>query len=144
MSNDQLQSFLDDDGITLPKVRSTKYPDGKSYFAPSPDIETGILLQQLGSIASRLSAGIEVPEEEARRLKFSSGDEEIGFAQIVLGKELYDQMVEDGVRWGPLRNAVQYVFLYYGVGKQQAEKLVADPKDSTPTNRAGRRKKKRK
>ena len=145
-NTDQLQEFLDDDGLLLPPIKSKAHPEGKRYFVESPDFETGILLQQLSSIAQRLASGIEVDPEEAARLKFDDGAEEQGFAQIVLGPT-FDEMRQDGVRWGPLRNAVQYVFTWYAMSPVQAKKLVQSvPKAravETVANRADRRKKKK-
>lgn len=138
-----LQDFFDDDGLALPLIKSKSHPEGKRYFVESPDYDTGLLLQQLSSIATRLANGIEVPEEEARRLRFND-DEEQSFAKIVLGDTL-QEMLDDGVRWTPIRNAVQYCFTYYGMGPKAAEKLVqSSPKAPAPTNRAARRGKKRK
>jgi len=114
MSNtydEQLQSFLDDDGITLPPLRSKAHPEGKEYFVESPDFEDGLTMQNLALIAQRLANGIEVDPEEAKRLRFSDGAEEEGFAKLVLGDTL-DEMRADGVKWGSIRNAVQYVFTY--------------------------------
>ncbi|QCQ57460.1 tail assembly chaperone [Microbacterium phage Sucha] len=119
----ELQAFLDDDGIELPPIKSKEHPAGRSYFVESPDFNTGLTLQQLASIAQRLANGIKVDPEEAKKLKFSDGEEEQGFAKLVLGDTL-DAMVADGVKWGPIRNAVQYVFTYYAIGASQAKKLV--------------------
>ncbi|QJD49994.1 tail assembly chaperone [Microbacterium phage Rasovi] len=139
---EELQAFLDDDGINLPLIRSKAHPEGKSYFVESPDFETGLTMQNLSSIAQRLANGIEVDPEEAKRLKFSDGAEEEGFAGMVLGDTL-DEMRADGVKWGPIRNAVQYVFTYYAMSAAQARKLVqVAPKVHAPANRAERRAKK--
>lgn len=141
-TNDELQAFLDDDGIHLPPIRSRAHPEGKEYFVESPDFETGLTLQNLSSIAQRLNNGIEVDPEEAKKLKFSDGAEENGFAAMVLGDTL-EEMKADGVKWGPIRNAVQYVFAYYAMSPSQARKLVQSvPKEQSPVNRAGRRAKK--
>lgn len=143
--NTQLQEFLDDDGIELPPIKSKAHPEGKAYFVESPDFQTGLTLQSLSSIAQRLANGIEVDPEEAKKLKFSDGEEEQGFSKMVLGDTL-DEMIADGVKWGPIRNAVQYVFAYYAMSKAHARKLVqaAGPKDQAPANRAERRKKPKK
>ncbi|QLF82703.1 tail assembly chaperone [Microbacterium phage Cicada] len=138
----ELQAFLDDDGITLPLIRSKTHPEGKAYFVESPDFETGLTMQNLSSIAQRLANGIEVSPDEAKSLKFSDGAEEQGFAKMVLGDAL-DQMLADGVKWGPIRNATQYVFTYYAMSASQAKKLVQSaPKVRPPANRAERRAKK--
>jgi hypothetical protein len=144
MDTTELQEFFDDDGLTLPPIKSKAHPEGKEYTVESPDYDTGLLLQQLASIATRLSNGIEVSEDEARRLKFND-DEEQSFAKMVLGDTLAE-MLEDGVRWAPIRAAVQYCFTYYGMGAKQAEKLVqsASPKAPAPANRGARRAKKKK
>ncbi|XAO35624.1 tail assembly chaperone [Microbacterium phage FireCastle] len=144
MTNDynELQAFLDDDGIKLPPIKSKTHPEGKSYFVESPDFETGLTLQNLSSIAQRLSNGIDVDPEEAKSLKFSDGPEEANFARMVLGTAL-DEMIADGVKWNPIRNAVQYAFTYFAMSPAQARKLVQSvPKAQAPANRSERRAKK--
>lgn len=137
----ELQEWFDDDGLTLPLIKSKSHPTGKRYVIESPDYDTGLLLQQLAGIAQRLAQGIEVPEAEAKRLKFDDSEEQ-SFAGLVLGDTL-QEMLDDGVRWGPIRNATQYVFTYYGMGSKQAEKLVQSSPKAAPANRQARRKKKR-
>lgn len=141
MSTDlsQMSSWFDDDALNLPPIKSKKHPEGKSYRIDSPDFGTGLLLQQLASIATRISNGVEVTEAEAKRLKMDD-QEERDFSQMVLGDSL-GEMVADGVPWGPIRRVTQYAFTYYALSPEQAEKLIA-PK--APANRAERRKKSKK
>lgn len=139
---DQMQSWFDDDALTVPApIRSPKHPNGKVYKVASPSFETGLKLQRLGSIAQRISAGVEVPESEAAKLKFDD-DEEIELAALVLGDTL-TEMREDGVLWGSIKRVLSYAFTYYAVSPEAAERLIA-PKAQEPTNRAARRKKAKK
>lgn len=139
----QFADWFDDDGITLPPIKSKAHPEGKAYTVPSPDYDTGLLLQSLASIATRLKNGVEVPEEEARRLQFADGKEEQDFSSMVLGEALVE-MRADGVPWGPVRKAVQYVFTYFAIGAEQADKLVTKVPKAVPANRTARRKKNKK
>lgn len=126
----QFTDWFEDDGIKLPPIKSPRFPNGKVYIVPSPSFDTGILLQHLANIAQRLNNGIEVPPEEANQLKFGDHEEK-DFSALVLGQELLDEMVEDGVLWGPIRKVTQYAFTYFSLGEAAAEKLVA-PKAQAP------------
>lgn len=135
----QFDKWFDDDELRLPPIKSTKHPNGKRYTVASPDYETGATLQKLANIAQRLSNGIEVPPEEANKLKFDD-DQEGDLAKMLLGATL-DEMKADGVGWGPIRRATQFAFTYYAISPEAAERL-ASPKAPAPTNRAAKRKKK--
>ena len=67
MDLSQFDAFFDDDSLTLPPIKSKKHPEGKVYVVPSPDFETGALLQKLANIAQRIQAGVPVPAEEAKK-----------------------------------------------------------------------------
>lgn len=137
---DALQSWFDDDALTTPvPIKSPKHPNGKKYTIQSPDYETGLMLQRLGAIAQRISAGVEVPPEEAARLKFDD-DEEFELAQVLLGPVL-DEMKSDGVRWGTIKRVFSWVFTYYAISPESAEKLINPKARTAPTNRAAKRKK---
>ena len=141
MDLSQFDAFFDDDELKLPPIKSTKYPAGKRYTIPSPDFETGALLQKLANIAQRIQAGVPVSEAEAKSLKFDD-DQEVDLAVMLLGATL-EEMKSDGVGWGPIRRATQYAFTHYAISPQAAERL-ATPKAPTPTNRAAKRAKKKK
>lgn len=122
MDLSKMSSWFDDDALELPPIKSKEHPKGKSYRVASPDFETGILLQQLAQIATRLHNGLEVSEAEAKRLKMDD-EEERDFTQMVLGDTL-EEMKADGVPWGPIRKVTQYVFTYYAMSPEQAEAMT--------------------
>lgn len=136
----QMQSWFDDDALKIPSpIKSEKFPNGKQYTVKSPSFETGLMLQRLGNIAQRISAGVEVPESEAKKLKFDDA-EEVDLAEMVLGDTLVE-MKADGVSWGSIKRVLGYAFTYYAISPDAAERLIA-PKAPEPTNRAAKRKKK--
>lgn len=137
----QLDNWFDDDkSLRIPqKITSPAHPEGRYYTVPTPDFETGLLLQQLGSISQRILAGVEVTPEEAKRLKLDDAAE-LDFTALILGPTL-DELRADGVGWGPIKRVLAYAFTYYAVGPDAAERLIA-PKAPEPTNRAAKRKKK--
>lgn len=141
MDLSQFDAFFDDDALKLPPIKSKKYPAGKVYTVPSPDFETGAMLQKLASIAQRIQAGLPVSEDEARRLKFDD-DQEVDLAKLLLGDTL-QEMKDDGVPWGPIRKVTQYAFTHYAISPEAAERLAA-PKAPAPANRAAKRAKKKK
>lgn len=136
----QMSSWFDDDSLKLPPIKSKKHPNGKSYTIQSPDFETGVLLQQFAQIATRLHNGIDVPEEEAKKLKLDDSEER-EFTEMVLGDTLA-KMVEDGVPWGPIRRATQYAFTYYALSPEQAEAMI-NPKAPNRSERRAKPKKKK-
>ncbi len=141
MDLSQFDHWFDDDELKLPPIKSPKFPNGKRYTVASPDFETGAQLQKLASIAQRLSNGITVSKEEAEKLRFND-EEEVDLSKMLLGATL-DEMLADGVPWGPIRKVTQYAFTYYAISPEAAERLVG-PKAQAPANRAERRKKNKK
>ena len=140
MDLSQFQDFFDDDELKLPPIKSKKHPEGKVYTVPSPDFETGALLQKLANIAQRIQAGVPVSPTEAKSLKFDD-DQEVDLAKMLLGPTL-EEMKADGVGWGPIRRVTQYAFTHYAISPEAAERFAA-PKAPTPTNRAAKRAKKK-
>lgn len=136
-----LFSFLDDDGITLPPVKSAKYPAGKVYVIPSPDADTGIRLNALGEIMAKQLKGIKISEADAARLNLNDEDERV-FLQQVLGPT-YDEMREDGVSWVRIKRLGTYAFTYFAVSPEAADKAAREGafsgKGLAPRNRAARR-----
>lgn len=117
-----LQSFLDDDGITTPPLKSKKHPEGKQYRIESPDAETGLRLAGLANVATRAASGAEVDPEELRGLVMGD-EEERSFMKQVLGTA-YDEMVEDGVSWVTMQRLNQYAFAYFAVSPAAADRGV--------------------
>ncbi len=136
MTDRNLEQWLDEDGLTLPKVRSRAFPEGKSYHVDSPDYETGIRLQRVADLGAKVAAGGDVSEDDAARLKLDDREER-EFSALVLGATL-DEMREDGVSWGTIRRAVKYVFAFYTLGEESAQRMI-DPKAPATPNRAERR-----
>lgn len=141
MDLSQFDAFFDDDSLTLPPIKSKAHPEGKVYVVPSPDFETGALLQKLANIAQRIQAGVPVPAEEAKKIKFDD-DQEVDLAKMLLGPTL-EEMKADGVGWGPIRKVTQYAFTHYAISPEAAERLAA-PKAQAPANRSERRAKPKK
>ena len=141
MDLSQFQDFFDDDELKLPPINSKKHPNGKRYTVASPDFATGALLQKLANIAQRISAGLPVSEEEARKLKFDD-EQEADLGAMLLGSTL-EEMKADGVPWGPIRKSIQYAFTHYAISPEAAERL-ASPKAQAPANRAAKRAKAKK
>lgn len=140
---EDLVSFLDDDAITTPPIKSRKYPEGKVYRIPSPDAETGIRLNGLATIAAGAAGGQVVDAQRVQELVMSDAEER-DFMEQVLGTA-YHEMLEDGVSWVILQRMNQYAFAYFAVSPQAAARGVREGvftgKGPTPTNRAERRKK---
>lgn len=115
---DDVLSFLDDDGLEIPGVKSTKYPDGKTYMIPSPDGETGIRLSALADIAVKVNSGREVDARDARRLRMDD-TEERDFAQQVLGSVL-PELLADGVSWVRIQRITQYAYVHFAFSPEAA------------------------
>lgn len=125
MSNtDDLFNFLDEDGIVIPNIKSTKYPKGKTYTIPSPDVDTGIRLTGLAEIANKLNRKVEVSPRDVARLKLSD-EEEREFSQQVLGSA-YEELLADGVSWVRVQRLTQYAFTYFAFSPEAAEKAARE------------------
>lgn len=136
-----LFTFLEDDGIEVPGLKSTTYPEGKTYTIPSPDAETGARLTALAELAAKVNKGIEVAERDVARLRLND-EEEREFAAQVLGSALVE-MQADGVSWVRIQRLTQYAFTAFAVGRDAADKAAADGafsgKAQARPNRAARR-----
>lgn len=145
MSDDfkDLESFLNDDAITTPPIKSKKHPEGKPYKIQSPDAETGLRLNGLATIAAKAAAGQEVSPDDVKSLVMDDAEERV-FLEQVLG-DAYHEMLADGVSWTSLQRLGQYAFSYFAVSPAAANKGVREGifagKVQTPTNREARRKK---
>jgi len=144
-SLDDLFSFLEDDGLTIPGVKSRAFPLGKTYTVASPDAETGAQLAGLAQIAVKVNRKVEVTERDIARLHLSD-EQEREFAEKVLGATLAE-MQADGVSWVRIQRIVQYAYTHFAFSPQAAEdaarKGVFSGK-APARNRAERRGKKRK
>lgn len=135
--------FLEDDALELTGIKSAKYPDGKTYVIESPDAKTGLHLAALGDIMLRAGTGAEVSDAQVARLKLDD-DEERELMDKVLGP-VKDEMIGDGVKWVHLRGISKYAFIYFAVGKDQADLAARNgvlAGKEQPANRAARRAKK--
>lgn len=146
-----LTEFLEDDGLHIPGVKSTKYPNGQTYLIPSPNIEDGLRIQAFAEFSGKIAAAERrkaetgddtspgITSAEVERL---AGAEDGDFQTLVLGAA-YAQMREDGVSWRTIQRLTQYAFAVFAFGEDQADKMVADQvaagKAVAPTNRAARR-----
>lgn len=118
-----LGRFLDDDELVIPKVKSTKFPEGKDYHVPSPDAETGLWLSGLASLGARVANGdTKVTEEEMLSLQMNDKAER-NFIEVVLSTA-YPEMVADGVSWVAIQRMSQYAFAYFAISPQAAAEGV--------------------
>lgn len=144
----QFLDFMDeaDDGVTSgfdsPPMPSIAHPRGKQYRVPSPDAKTGLRLNALADMTLKQSRGIELSDIDVKRLRLDDKDER-EFLSQVLGAELLEEMVSDGVKWEHLRRLAMYGFVYFGVSAEAADQAAANGlfsgKQGAPTNRAARR-----
>lgn len=146
-----LTEFLEDDGLTIPGVKSTAYPNGQTYVIPSPDIDTGLRLQAFAEFSGKIAmaerrkaetgedASPGITGDEVERL-MTADDRD--FQSLVLGTA-YEQMRDDGVSWRIIQRLTEYAFATFTMGEDRADKMVADRvaagKETAPTNRAARR-----
>lgn len=121
-STHDLLSFLNDDALVLPAIKSKKHPEGKVYLIPSPDAETGLRLAGLANVAARVAGGGEADEEEVESLILSDTEERT-FIQQVLG-DAYQTMMDDGVSWVAIQRISQYAFAYFAVSPSAANRGV--------------------
>lgn len=139
----ELFSFLDDDAIHLPPVKTRKYPEGKSYTVESPDAETGLRLQALAEVVRRQNSGQPVSPTDVRRLNMDDAEER-DFQHQVLGATM-DEMLEDGISMVLLQRITNYAFLFFAMGEDVAnnaarEGLLKGGKVRIPAaNRSARR-----
>lgn len=135
--------FMDDDGFDTPPIPSVKYPapEGKIYHVPSPDAETGLRLSALADLSMKVSKGIEVAENDLKRLRVDDR-EELEFTTQVLSQPLVDEMLADGVKWEHMKRLTMFAFTYFSVSPDAANKAAQagmfNPKAQTP-NRETRR-----
>ncbi len=111
-------SYLDDDAIDTPPIRSREHPDGRSYRIESPDAATGVRLTAMVSLGVDLAVGAELNSKDAERLKLDD-DQEREFLRDVLGK-VYDQLLADGVSWVRIQRLGRFALLYFTLGPEAA------------------------
>lgn len=145
MPTRDLSSSLDDDNLLYPGIRSPKFPDGKTYLVPAPSGKDGLLYLQLFELAGQLSRGLELSDEDRRRLEIDDKDE-VGFLRKILGKDTFDEMLDDGVPWPKMKEIVQDAFLCWGADEELADAAQAMRRagkapavEAPPANRAQRR-----
>lgn len=119
----ELTDFLEDDGFETPVLPSRNFREGKKYYIPSPDAETGLFLSALIDLSFKQQSGIAISEEDAKKLNISNREER-DFSRRVLSDEVVDEMLEDGVKWTHLQRITQYAFIYFAIGKEAADLAV--------------------
>lgn len=138
-----LGDYLEDDRIALENIKSSAYPEGKTYYIESPDAKTGLRLAALGNVIIRAGNNLEIDKRDTDRLKLDD-NEERELMDDLMG-EVKDEMLEDGVKWVTLRGVTQYLFIYFAIGKERADAAAANGilsgKAQEPVNRAERRSK---
>lgn len=141
-SNEDFFDFLEDDALTIPGVRSTAHPEGKTYKIPSPDAETGMRLSALAEIAVKVNKNLDVDKRDVTRLHLND-DEEREFSQQVLGVA-YEELLADGVSWVRMQRITQYAYVHFAfspeAAREAAERGVFAGK-AQARNRAARRNK---
>lgn len=115
---DELFSFLEDDGLTIPGVISREHPEGRDYVIPSPDGETGARLTALGELGIKVNKGVEVKERDVRRLQMDDAEER-EFMEQVLGSA-FKEMMDDGVSWVRMQRINQYAFTHFAISDEAA------------------------
>lgn len=114
--------FLEDDGLEIPGVKSTTYPDGKTYIIPSPNAEMGMRLAAIAELGSKASQGVEMNERDMQRLQMDD-KEERAFTEQILG-DTYQQLIDDGVSWVRIQRITQYAFTYFAFSPETARKAA--------------------
>jgi hypothetical protein len=118
----ELFDFLEDDGLTTPPVKGKKYPEGKVYVIPSPDAETGARLTALGELGVKLEKGLEVTENDMKRLRLNDAEER-EFAEQVLGSAL-PELFEDGVSWVIIQRLTKFAFVHFSISPEAAREAA--------------------
>lgn len=117
--------FLEDDGFDTPPMPSRAHPEGHVYRVPSPDAETGLRLSALADLTLKQSKGLEISENDVRRLRLNDQEEREFMAQL-LTPELVAQMSDDGVKWEHMKRLSMYAFTYFAVSKDAADNAAAN------------------
>ena len=123
-----------DESIELP-VPSDKHPGRKLYKINSPSAKDGILIERITNMAVQLASGGEDVNTE-----LLDDEEERDLYKTLLGP-VFDEMIEDGVRWVWLRHASLTTLMWVSSGLSVAEQFwgaAGDPERMAP-NREARR-----
>jgi len=123
-----------DDSLELP----VKGRDGqvRTYRIPSPSAESGLRIQRITTLATRLLAGGEAPDAE-----FLDDQEELDLIHDALGSA-DEEMQADGVDWAWRRHAGLTAVIWITQGAEAAEsywRAAGDPTRLAGPNRAERR-----
>jgi hypothetical protein len=113
-SFEALDAFLDD-YLDLP----VKGRDGqlRTYRIEDPSAEDGIRIEKITSLAARLAAGGTAPDTP-----LLSDSEERDLYRMCLG-DAYDQLVADGVKWGPFKHVSLTAMFWITSDKETAEEF---------------------
>lgn len=130
---DDFLGFLDDDAITLPPIKSERYPaaeGGRRYVVQQPNAADGQKIAALGQIIAKQAAvaagksDAHVTEREVARLSLDDGQER-DFQEMCLGATL-DQMREDGVNHQGIKVATNYAFVAFAFNEESAQKMARE------------------
>lgn len=132
-----------DEFIELPvpigdRDESGKFTKRKMYRIDSPSGRDGLKIEQVTQIAVTLASG-----GEDINTQLLDDDEERSMFQLLLSEKIYNQMLEDGVKWAWLRHAALTCLMWVSSGLSTAERYWAsagDPELMAP-NREARRSK---
>lgn len=126
-----LDQFLDD-YLELP----VKGADGeiRVYRIEDPSAADGIRIEKVTTLAARLKAGGRAPDTEVL-----SDEEERDLFRMCLGTA-YDQLLADGVKWGPFKHIALTAMFWVVTDKETAREFWrTGQQPGKAANRAGRR-----
>jgi hypothetical protein len=130
-SFEALDQFLDE-YLDLP----VKGRDGQTrvYRIEDPSAEDGIRIEKVTSLAARLAAGGTAPDAEVL-----GDDEERDLYRMCLG-DAYDQLMADGVKWGPFKHVALTAMFWVTTDKDTAKEFwQSGQRPGGKANRAARR-----
>ncbi|MET9729675.1 hypothetical protein ABZZ79_03110 [Streptomyces sp. NPDC006458] len=126
-----LDQFLDD-YLELPV--SGRDGQTRVYRIEDPSAEDGIKIEKITSLAARLAAGGKAPDAPVL-----DDDEERDLYRLCLG-DVYDELLDDGVRWGQFKHvALTSMFWVVADKETAAEFWRTGQQPGKAPNRAARR-----
>ncbi|MCD7440231.1 hypothetical protein K4B79_18630 [Streptomyces lincolnensis] len=126
-----LDAFLDD-YLELP----VKGRDGevRVYRIEDPSAEDGIRIEKITTLAARLAAGGKAPDTP-----LLNDEEERDLFRMCLG-DAYDQLLADGVKWGPFKHVSLTAMFWITADKSTAQEYWrTGQQPGKAANRAARR-----
>lgn len=138
MPQRDLGAVLDDDGLDYPGIASKAHPEGKTYRVPAPNVPDGLLYARLFEKGIQAANGVDISEEDAKRLQLD-GDDETAFLRKILGSDTFDEMLADDVSWPMVQKIAQDAFLCWAADEAVADLVLAARGKAPAPNRAARR-----